>query len=134
MNVHYKIVEVWPQDHLIVVRYWTDIISEEFLASSTEKNENGSFVRCRTDVALSVPVPAPSNEELEKFILNNIPYNFLKTLENVLDPNVDTSMQSIFSMKNKKFTKENYEPIDPLSTKELSEDEIKTLIDSISNK
>lgn len=133
MNVHYKIVEVWPQDHLIVVRYWTDNISEEFLAVSPDKTEDGTYVRCRTDVSLAVPVPAPSDEELEKLITNNIPYNFLKTLEDVHNPDVDTSMKSIMSLKNKKFTKENYLLGDAVS-KELNEEELKNLIDSISSK
>ena len=87
MNIHYKIVEVWPDDHLIVARYWTDVLTEESLAFNEERAEDGTPIRCRTDISLSVPIPAPSAEEMDKFILNNAPLAFLKTLEDCLRSN-----------------------------------------------
>lgn len=137
MNIHYKIIEVWPDDHLIVVRYWTDVITEEFLASSNEKLEDGTPFRCRTDVSLNVPIPAPSEEEMQKFILYNAPVYFLKTLEDVKNPEVDTSMSHILALKGKKFTTENAETVlikDFHDGKEeLSEEEIQKLIDQVSS-
>jgi hypothetical protein len=137
MNIHYKIVEVWPDDHLIVARYWTDVISEEFLASSDQRAEDGSPARCRTDVSLSVAIPAPSEEEMEKFILHNAPVYFLKTLEDVKNPEVDTSMTHILALKGKKFTTENAETILIKAfhggKEELSEEEIQKLIDQVSS-
>ena len=137
MNIHYKIVEVWPDDHLIVARYWSDIITEEFLAVSDERAEDGTPFRCRTDVSLSVPIPAPSKEEMEKFILHNAPVYFLKTLEDVKNPEVDTSMSHILALKGKQFTTENAESILIKSVndgkEELSEEEIQKLIDQVSS-
>ena len=98
MNIHYKIVEVWPNDHLIVVRYWTDILSEEFLASNSERNEDGTPVRCRSDVSLTLPVPAPTGLSLEKLILRNAPIAWLQTLEDVDNPDVDTSLDDLKGM------------------------------------
>lgn len=131
MKIHYKIIEVWSDDHLIVVRYWTDNITEEFLASGPEKLEDGSPVRCRTDVALSIPIPAPNESELEEFLLNNAPSGFLKTLEDVQNPEVDTSMSSILALKGKKYTGELIPRINKTNQKELTEEEIQKLIDSV---
>jgi hypothetical protein len=130
MKIHYKIIEVWPDDHLIVVRYWTDIITEEFLASSPEKLEDGSPVRCRTDVAISIPIPAPSESELEEFLLVNAPSSFLKTLEDVQNPEVDTTMSSILALKGKQFTGVQ---TSNNNNKELTEEEIEKLIEQVAN-
>lgn len=136
MKIHYKIVEVWPQDHLIVARYWTDIITEEFLSSTNEKLEDGSPARCRSDVSLSIPVPAPSAKELEDIILRNAPLGFLQTLEDVQNPNVDTSMQEILAMKGTQFTKEYTETTAHMTAqnKELTEEEIEKLIEQVTSK
>ena len=131
MKIHYKIVEVWPDDHLIVARYWTDIITEEFLASTHEKLEDGSPARCRSDVSLSIPIPAPNESGLEEFLLDNAPSYFLKTLEDVQNPEVDTTMSSILALKGKKYTGELIPKINETNQKELTEEEIQKLIESV---
>jgi hypothetical protein len=100
MNLHYKIVEVWPSDHLIVVRYWTDDLSENFLASDLNRNPDGTPVRCRSDVSMTLPVPAPTGKELEDMIVRNAPIDWLKTLEKVKAPDIDTTMSEILKLKN----------------------------------
>jgi hypothetical protein len=118
MNLHYKIVEVWPNDHLIVTRYWTDNLSEEFLASDVNRREDGSPARCRSDVAITLPIPAPTGKELEELIVRNAPIEWLATLEKVQAPEIDTSMKDIIALKN------------VVSTK--SEEEIKSMREGIS--
>lgn len=98
-NLHYKIVEVWPNDHMIVVRYWTDDLSEEFLASDANRKEDGTPVRCRSDVALTLPIPAPTGSLLEELIVGSAPLEWLKTLEKVQSPDIDTSMAEIMEIK-----------------------------------
>ena len=95
MHIHYKIVEVWPSDHLIVVRYWTDVVSEQFLANSEEYFDDGSPRRCRSDVSITLPTPTPAGKDLEDIIMRNAPSYWLKTLEDVMDPFVDTSMHDM---------------------------------------
>ena len=95
MNIHYKIIELWPDDHLIVTRYWTDVLTEEMLASDTNRKENGTPVRCRTDVSVNLSVPPQKGEELDKLIIKNAPYGWLKMLESVVDPNTDTDTSHI---------------------------------------
>ena len=132
MNIHYKIVEVWPNDHLIVARYWTDVISEKFLDSNQGMKDDGSPWRCRSDVSITVPVPAPTGKELEDLIMRNAPSHWLKTLEDVHNPEIDTSMSDIQSLLGQTFVKE----VDLTTTanndivKEiLSDNEIQSLIE-----
>ena len=98
MNIKYKIIEVWPDDHQIVVRYTTDIVTEEDVA--THRDEDGNITRCRTDVPIVLPVPTPTGSELERIIMTNAPIEFLKTKESVLDENTDTSLASLQSLLN----------------------------------
>lgn len=100
MILKYKVIEVWPNDHLIVVRYYTDKLSENELASWSELKEDGTPVRCRTDVSISVPIPEPTEQELEKIIIANAPINGLKTLEMIKDPLIDTTMITASSLLN----------------------------------
>jgi len=134
MNIHYKIVEAWPSDHLIVVRYWTDKLSEEFLASDSNRKEDGTPVRCRSDVSFTLPVPAPTGISLEKIILMNAPKVWLQTLEDVENPDIDTSLSEIKNMVgvvNSKTTKQIEEMLNAGETQQLSDAEITDLINKI---
>ena len=103
MNINYKIIEVWPNDHQIVVRYTTDVVAEEDVVS--HRNESGEITRCRTDVSITLPIPTPTGNELDRIIMEKAPIDFLKTKEAVLDSNVDTSLASIQSLLNVTNTK-----------------------------
>jgi hypothetical protein len=104
MNIHYKIVEVWPSDHLIVARYWTDEITEEFLALDTNRKDDGTPVRCRTDVSINLPIPEPSQEEIDLIVKRNAPIYFLETLTKVKNPDIDTDMKNSLSISNQQKT------------------------------
>jgi hypothetical protein len=137
MNIHYKIVEVWPNDHLIVARFWTDLLSEEFLASDSNRNEDGTPVRCRTDVSLTLPIPAPTGEALEKLILMNAPTAWLQTLENVQNPNVNTDMSAIENLVgvvSSKSADEIKKIVNPNQAQQLSDAEISSLIAKIAER
>jgi hypothetical protein len=151
MNIHYKIVELWPDDHLVVARFWTDSISEMDLASGPDLKADGTPVRCRTDVSISLPVPMPTDpEELDKIIKVAGPIVWLKTLEDVKNPNVDTSLDHVVNMLNVPRTTTIDEitgimktiaypdrPADPSPQeehKDLSDDEIQKLIDAVNAK
>jgi hypothetical protein len=137
MNIHYKIVEVWPNDHLIVVRYWTDLLSEKFLASDSNRKEDGTPVRCRSDVSLTLPVPVPTGATLEKIILSNAPIAWLQTLENVQNPDVNTDMSAVENLVDvvtSKSSDEIKKIIDPNQTQQLSDAEISSLIAKIAER
>jgi hypothetical protein len=95
MNLRYKIIEVHPQEHSIVVRFYTDLVNEAALAVDVL---NGVIRRCRTDYNINLPVPAPQGEELEAFITKHAPTEWLATQEALLNPNEDTSMSSLMPL------------------------------------
>ena len=63
MNIKYKIIEVWPDEHQIVVRYTTDLITEESVVLARDADDN--IVRCRTDVPITLPIPTPTGDALQ---------------------------------------------------------------------
>ena len=98
MNIKYKIIEVWPDEHQIVVRYTTDLITEDSVVLARDADDN--IVRCRTDVPITLPIPTPTGDALDSLIMQNAPVTFLKTKESVLDPNLDTSLSDLESLIN----------------------------------
>jgi hypothetical protein len=97
INLKYKIVEVNTNEHSIVVRYYTDITTEEMLAVDTL---DGVIRRCRTDYSLDLPVPAPSGADLDTFIVARAPVVWFETQQAVANPSVDTSLSSILPLLN----------------------------------
>ena len=99
MNIHYRIIKVDPAAHGVLVRYFTDKVTEIDLANSLNAdgsvilNADGYPLSTRTDIMMSIyDTPAPSNEELEKRIMMNAPIDWLKLQEDIKDPSVDTKM------------------------------------------
>lgn len=98
MSIKMKIVEVHPTEHSVVVRYFTDKITEEMLAVSSDRNADGTPVRCRTDSNVSIlQVPAPTGQALIDYILSVSPpsYDWLGLQEKIVDPAADTSMTGV---------------------------------------
>jgi hypothetical protein len=107
MEVKYRIILVDPSEHSIVVRYFTDKVTEEMLATEFDANnkpvltEEGFPTRCRTDYHINIfQVPSPSEEEIVKIIDYNAPYDWLNMQEQIKDPEVDTSLSNVTSMIN----------------------------------
>jgi hypothetical protein len=90
--IKYKIIETDTSQHSIVVRFYTDIITEAMLATDVLDNV---IRRCRTDYSFDLPVPAPTGTALHDFIVARAPTAWLHTQEDVLNPNVDTSLSAI---------------------------------------
>lgn len=102
MNIHYRIVKVDPEAHGVVIRYYTDVVTEMDLANSFNEdgsvklNADGYPLSTRTDVLMSIyDTPTPSPEEIEKRIMVNAPVDWLKLQEDIVDPSVDTKMRDI---------------------------------------
>jgi len=102
MKIHYRIVKVDPAAHGVVVRYFTDKVTEMDLANSIDKdgtvilNADGYPLSTRTDVMMSIfDTPTPSNEEIERRIMLSAPIDWLRLQENIKDPDVDTKMKSV---------------------------------------
>ena len=113
MNIHYRILKIDPAAHGIVVRYFTDKVTETDLANSF--NEDGSIklnadgypISTRTDILMSIyQTPTPSQEEIEKRIMLSAPVDWLKLQEDISDPGVNTKMSDVRSLagESKAFT------------------------------
>ena len=137
MHIKYKIVEVYPNDHTIVARFYTDEMPETQLMSAPGLKDDGTPIRCRTDVSITLPVPEPSEEELKKLIMLNCPLGFFEIQEKIKDPTIDTSMSLSSSLLNVEKTMSSEEisslVVPPASNvnKVLTDDEIKELIQKL---
>lgn len=138
MHIKYKIVEVYPNDHTIVVRFYTDDMPETQLMSAPGLKEDDTPIRCRTDVSITLPIPEPSEEELKKLIMLNCPLGFFELQEKIKDPTIDTSMSLSTSLLNTVITTTAEEivaltapPPTPNLNKVLTDDEIEELIQKL---
>lgn len=101
MKINYRVLHVDENQHSMVVRYWTDTVSEDMLATEFESNgkikrsKNGPPLRCSTDYSLTFyDNPQPTEEEVDFFIKRNAPVNWLKIKEEVLNPNIKTDLSA----------------------------------------
>jgi hypothetical protein len=81
MNVFYRIVNVIPEEKTFTVRYWSDVYSENSLASSIDVRgdimltDNGYPIRCATDMNLTFnDNHTPTNEDVIRLIEESTPY------------------------------------------------------------
>ena len=98
MIVYYKIVDVWPQDQTITVRYYTSNITEEELRSSAENRSDDTPVRCRTDTNISIPYPRPTDSEFENLVKQCCPTKFLQTQEMIKNKKINTEITKYENM------------------------------------
>jgi len=93
--IKYKIIETDTSQHSIVVRFYTDIITEAMLATDVL---DGVIRRGRTDYSFDLPVPTPTGTALHDFIVARAPTAWLQTQEDVLNPSVDTSLSAVIPL------------------------------------
>lgn len=74
-KIKYKIIDLNEDTHSIIVRYYTDDISEELLSSNSRLRPDGTPERTRSDVSITLPIPLPTDEDIEKIILQHFPKN-----------------------------------------------------------
>jgi hypothetical protein len=104
MNFKYKIIEVHPEQHSIVVRFYTDKVSVEHLCLKDEDgnprlNEDGEIARCKTDFNINLwEVPAITGEALHARIVECCPSILLALEEKILDSELDTSLTGMTSL------------------------------------
>ena len=113
MLIKYRILSINPEEHSLVVRYFTDMMTEKDLASefnpdgSITLTSNGYPTRCRTDCNLTIyNTNDVSSEAFKTQILNNAPIAFFNLKEKVKDPSIDTSMSSVKKLVGKEDTLE----------------------------
>jgi hypothetical protein len=87
LHIYYRILSINKDEASLVVRYWSDSVSEEELMV----NESSS----RTDVSLNLWEPTAPAEKIHDFILSHAPAEWLELKRKVRDRIVDTSLSQI---------------------------------------
>lgn len=94
MNLKFKITAVNEAAHSIVVRYYTDLVTEADLC--TYRDAKGNIVQCSSDLGLTLPTdPKLEGDGLRQWILQQAPVHHLRVMESVKDPMVNTDMTAI---------------------------------------
>lgn len=86
MNINYKIIETYPDKNQIVVRYYTDLVSEDDLA--VYKEPDGSFTRCVTDTCIDIPLVEFNSAQVVERIQSACNKQFLEQQEMIKLANV----------------------------------------------
>lgn len=145
MEVKYRIIDVDPNQHSIVVRYYTNVLSEDSLATSFNtdgsiaRGLDGSPLRCQTDYNINIwkTETPPTVDDIKKIANDSAPYDWFKLKHDILDPNVDTSLSVVSSLLNQEFVAEKpisiIESISDNKNNENIEEEIQKIIDSLTS-
>ncbi len=142
MEIKYRIIDFDSNQHSIVVRYYSDSLTQDMLATSFNsdgsiiRRDDGTPVRCQTDYNISIwKTDKPSTEEDIKKIANDCaPYDWFKLKHDVLDPNVDTSLSVVSSLLNQEFVAQKpVSVVETIMNDENIESEIQKIIDSITS-
>lgn len=99
ITIKYKIIKVFPDDHAMLVRYYTEEFPESALVSMYD-TDGVTPLKYRTEFFITVPIPIPEGAEFDKFILSYAPIGFFKLQTNIIDPNIDTTMDSLAALLN----------------------------------
>lgn len=88
MKVYYRVLRVDQENNAVYVRYWTDVLTEEFLANERDNQGNpilgddGKPVMTRTDYYISLfNNYNPSEMDIIAILERNAPTLFFETLE-----------------------------------------------------
>ena len=142
MEVKYRIIDVDPNQHSIVVRYYTNVLSEDSLATSFNtdgsiaRGPNGSPLRCQTDYNINIwkTETPPTVDDIKKIANDSAPYDWFKLKHDILDPNVDTSLSVVSSLINQEFVAQKpVSVVETIMNDENIESEIQKIIDSITS-
>ena len=116
MIIKYKIISKDEANHSMVVRYFSDTHGEDFFAidkfaGPIARNDDGTPVRCTTDYNLTMyQTPSLSGQALHDYIISCAPAAYLKLLDDVDNPEIDTTMADINANIGKTFEVEYVEP------------------------
>lgn len=78
MEIKYKVIETKPEDNQIVVRFFTDVVTEQHLNVNPE---DSSVSRCKTDALINVPLLRFTPDELHKYIISHCNTFYLEEQE-----------------------------------------------------
>lgn len=110
MLIKYRIISLDHKENSVIVRFYTDTIDENFLASSFDINNTivrtnaGYPERCRTDVNITFYNHESTPEELDEFIKSNAPVTWFELQEKIISANNTLNMNHLEVGKEVEFT------------------------------
>jgi hypothetical protein len=139
-EVKFKIIEIDTTQHSMVVRYFSDLLTEDELASSFEIDEQGNRViqrrpdgspaRCQTDYNINIwRIPAPSPEEIKKIASQAAPQEWFKLKHEIILNTADTSMSNVASLMNQVIVVQNNQN----ANSSLSSEEINDILNNLAS-
>jgi phosphoribosylformylglycinamidine (FGAM) synthase PurS component len=147
MEVKFKIIDVDSSQHSMIVRYYTNLLTEDSLATSYNpdgtiaRRSDGSPQRCQTDYNFNIwqTDPPITEEQIKKIANDGAPYDWFKLRHDILDPQIDTSLNVVSNLLNTEF--DAIKPVFSIDTIDtnantestLSEDHIENLINELLN-
>lgn len=135
MDIKYRILSVDDKEHSFVVRYYTDIVTEDYLTAffeddgSVRRGDDGTPLRCRSDYNMNMFNVHATHEELDKFIRQGAPWVWFEMLEHTIHHGNTIALTNIKEKMNQEhvFTHvppPKYKP--PIQ--KISDDEVAALI------
>jgi phosphoribosylformylglycinamidine (FGAM) synthase PurS component len=147
MEVKFKIIDIDSSQHSMIVRYYTNLLTEDSLATSYNpdgtiaRRSDGSPQRCQTDYNFNIwqTDPPITEEQIKKIANDGAPYDWFKLRHDILDPQIDTSLNVVSNLLNTEF--DAIKPVFSIDTIDtnantestLSEDHIENLINELLN-
>jgi hypothetical protein len=102
MKINYRVLSYNEKDHSMLIRYWTDVLSEDDLALMFDEygkiiyNANGYPVRARTDINVTFyDNPNPSNEDIINKIKSSGPIGWLELMEKNKLANTEYALSNV---------------------------------------
>ena len=135
MLMKYRIISLDHKENSAIIRFYTDTINEDFLASSFDINNNivrtdaGYPERCRTDVNITFYKTDSTEKEIDELIQSHAPVQWLK-----LQTEDNKSLSELKVGKEKEFTYVAPTVEDNISDKVLTDEEIDKLLEQLTTK
>ncbi len=111
--IKFKIVSVNEAEHSFVVRFYSDLITEEMLAVDVL---DGVIRQTRTDVSIDLPSPLPTGRDLINFVMIHAPKHWIEKQEDLLKPKQKVSLDEVMSLVGVEVTPEPGGMLEPVST------------------
>lgn len=94
MQIKYRLVATYPDEHQIKVRFYSDLLPEVDLVSAWMP-DGVTPASYRTDYMLTLPIPAPTGAALDAFVLMHCPVYWFDLKRQIADSKIDTSLSAI---------------------------------------
>ena len=122
MQIYYRILSLNEREGSILVRYWSDEMSERELSSKAPGEETSDTPEhCRTDINYNIFDQKMTQDQLHDFLMDGAPEDWLGMKGRIKNPTVDTSLSQLKGMVgvNKLVEKKKPPKLPPISRVQL---------------